>query len=109
MSINDNGDRSADYALLDMDPDTGIFDVSRLSLSFLRLIFPILIFRSPSSFIEELLIRLIWFLMPQYIGLEDLLHLQTHLLADLMDLSAKQTTVSILISENQKFSSQLIM
>ena len=27
VSINDNGDRDADYALLDMDPETGIFQV----------------------------------------------------------------------------------
>ena len=28
VSINDNGDRSADYALLDMDPETSKFRVS---------------------------------------------------------------------------------
>ena len=27
VSINSNGDRLADYALLDMDPETGRFDV----------------------------------------------------------------------------------
>ena len=28
VSIDDNGDRNADYSLLDMDPDTGEFEVS---------------------------------------------------------------------------------
>ena len=39
VSINDNGDRDADYALLDMDPETGIFQVERLILSHLINIF----------------------------------------------------------------------
>jgi hypothetical protein len=30
VSINANGDRSADYALLDMDPTSGSFHVSRI-------------------------------------------------------------------------------
>ena len=30
VSINENGDRSADYALLDMDPDSGEFRVSQI-------------------------------------------------------------------------------
>lgn len=34
ISIDDNGDRKADYTLLDMNPVTGIFEVSpRLHLS----------------------------------------------------------------------------
>ena len=28
VSIDDNGDRNADYSLLDMDPDTGEFEVT---------------------------------------------------------------------------------
>lgn len=32
VSINDNGDRDADYALLDMNPETGRFDVRPKSL-----------------------------------------------------------------------------
>lgn len=28
VSIDDNGDRNADYSLLDMNPDTGAFHVS---------------------------------------------------------------------------------
>ena len=36
VSINDNGDRDADYALLDMDPETGIFQVFCQRLTFLH-------------------------------------------------------------------------
>ena len=35
VSINDNGDRDADYALLDMDPETGIFQVFCQRLTFM--------------------------------------------------------------------------
>ena len=28
MSIDENGDRNADYSLLDLNPDTGLFEVS---------------------------------------------------------------------------------
>ena len=31
VSINGNGDREADYALLDMDPKTGRFDVRSIT------------------------------------------------------------------------------
>ena len=34
VSINGNGDREADYALLDMDPKTGRFDVR--SITYIR-------------------------------------------------------------------------
>ena len=34
VSINDNGDRSADYALLDMDPKTGVFEVTKSVFEF---------------------------------------------------------------------------
>ncbi len=27
ISMDDNGDRNADYSLLDMDPETGVFQV----------------------------------------------------------------------------------
>ena len=33
VSINGNGDREADYALLDMDPKTGRFDVRSITLA----------------------------------------------------------------------------
>ena len=36
VSINDNGDRDADYALLDMDPETGIFQVFCQRLTFMH-------------------------------------------------------------------------
>ena len=38
VSINDNGDRDADYALLDMDPETGIFQVDCTRLTFLQIL-----------------------------------------------------------------------
>ena len=34
VSIDDNGDRNADYSLLDMDPDTGEFEVTIYNLIF---------------------------------------------------------------------------
>ena len=34
VSIDDNGDRNADYSLLDMDPDTGEFEVTIHNLIF---------------------------------------------------------------------------
>ena len=37
VSINDNGDRDADYALLDMDPETGIFQVFCQRLTFMHI------------------------------------------------------------------------
>ena len=38
VSINDNGDRDADYALLDMDPETGIFQVFCQRLTFMQIL-----------------------------------------------------------------------
>jgi len=31
VTIDENGDRDADYSILDMNPDTGQFEVSMLS------------------------------------------------------------------------------
>jgi len=36
VSIDENGDRNADYSLLDLNPETGLFEVSSPVISYRR-------------------------------------------------------------------------
>ena len=38
VSIDENGDRNADYSLLDLDPDTGLFQVRSQVTAYQRLV-----------------------------------------------------------------------